>query len=264
MLLTAFFDETASSPQLRIRGVAGQIFDNDGLIAFTEAWSRIVAEYRDDFSLDLRPMHATDCCGHYARKHFEGWMHELRTRACVELARICAQTRIGGAVSTVEDFDYAAFEAQYPRAAAEGGSPYTAATMACMGLAAKFLSKAEDEIVFVLETGGPHHDEVDRLLRKVANSDDLRRKYRYSTHAFVPKGDPRHTALISADILAWAVQEHYVRDDEAERAGIPEEPSTILRTLTAAPERPVFYYPMGPQRLALARMLRAVDGLLDL
>jgi hypothetical protein len=74
-VLNGFFDGTASPDGPQFAGVAGYLFDDDGLARFRQGYADLTEEYRREYNgLDIGVFHATECCGKKGYKQYAGWI----------------------------------------------------------------------------------------------------------------------------------------------------------------------------------------------
>jgi hypothetical protein len=174
----------------------------------------------------------------------------------MELANLSARTRRLAIVSTIEDADYRTYTDRAPHSARLAGNRHLAAIRTCMELAARQLGP-DERIFYVFEQGGDYEKDAEQFLNEIRARGNLKQKYRYDAHTFISKNDPRCLPMKATDLLAWAFQDQYVRDDAAERNDLDEQPSKLLKALAGDDSaRPLHYYPLGPKRLAIESMIR--------
>jgi hypothetical protein len=64
----------------------------------------------------------------------------------------------------------------------------------------------DGKIAYIFEAGHKHQTEANGVMNRIFNDADFKGRYRYASHAFVPKEDNR--PVQTADVLAW----HHVQD----------------------------------------------------
>jgi hypothetical protein len=196
--LTAFFDETQSHNDDPLTGVAGFLYDRNGIAEFEAKWAKRTHGHL------TKPFHTYDCFWGY--DDFKGWPEPVRHLLMHDLAEIIERTRIAALVAYTYHNEYEEWAADHRRAAHMVGSPYTACLLSCVDLAAAFAkTKAlEGDLIYIFESGAEHQAEANRFMQTVAKRPKIREALRYGGHAFSPKH--KEPLLCAADFLAWEWQ----------------------------------------------------------
>jgi hypothetical protein len=221
LLLHGFFDGTVGHKGPRLDGVAGYLFDDDGLARFTRGWSELVADISAiDPSIDLKRFHAVECCGPRQFKHFERANPDLCRRICKRIAELTKETRLAGFVSVCETKVFDKWASENPELAEGIQSPYSIALRRCIERVSSYVKKnGNDRVFFWLEHGDKGQNEAERILIKIRDSEPLRERFSYFNHLIVQKGHSEAVALVSADLLAWEWNRNFSELLQAERDG---------------------------------------------
>jgi hypothetical protein len=211
-VLSGYFDETVVQHGPPLTGVGGFLFDADSVAKFDAAWGPEIAQLK-------KPFHTSACGGRQGRDDFADWSSPKRDDFLKKLARITADTRDAGFVSTVLHSDYDKFISKNPGHSIIAGSPYTLALMACVDAARNYMEKnyPDEDIYYWFEAGAPKEKEAQEFMRRLKNHKNSGKYYRVAGYSFVEK---KHApALCSADFLCWEWQRNYVEADHDEKDG---------------------------------------------
>jgi hypothetical protein len=209
--LTAFFDETGTHEGHLLTGVAGFLYDSDGIARFEAEWRKRTAA---DFP---EPFHTVDCF--WGHGQFAGWPWPLRMQLMHELGDLISRTRIAGFVAYVEQEDYKKWAEHDPTQVDFVGSPYTICLLTCIEMVAAFLKsrKLDGEVFYLFEQGCSRQWEADGFLHRIMQNDLWRKGLRYQGHGFAMKKSA--SVLCTADFLGWQWQRNYAEIIESENAG---------------------------------------------
>ena len=208
-MLSGFFDGTASPDEPKFSGVAGYLFDDDGLARYRAGAGVIRNQIREDFGLRFDVFHATACCGNSGREEFSGWLPEVRFRICREMATLAANTRLAGFATLAEKADFDAIHRRDKKIASRIGGLYPATFLAGMERVAWFAKQRNEKVFFWLEQGDPKQKIADSFLTKIGSDERLRERFAYFSHAIVPSAHPEAAPLAAADQLAWECKRNF-------------------------------------------------------
>lgn len=208
-LLSGFFDGTASPDDPQFSGVAGYLFDDDGLARYRAGADAIRDQIKNDFGLIFDTFHSSACCGRSGYDEFTHWPPQLRSKLCREMATLAADTRMAGFVTLAEKADFDAIKQRDEKLASRIGGLYPATLLAGIERVAAFAKHKNERVFYWLEQGDPKQKVANNFLTKIGSDDRLRERFSYFSHALVPKGHSEAVALAAADQLAWECKQNF-------------------------------------------------------
>jgi hypothetical protein len=217
-VLSGFFDGTVSD-QPRFAGVAGYLFDDEGLARYRSGAKAIRDQIFSDFGLSFKTFHATECCGGKGRVDFARWPLEVRSRLCREMATLAANTRLAGFATLAEHADFDAVQRHDDEIAERIGGLYPATLLSGIERVAWFAKQKGERVFYWLEKGDPKQDVADRFLTKISTDERLKERFAYFSHALLPKDHSDGVALAAADQLAWECRRNFTELLQAAVAG---------------------------------------------
>jgi hypothetical protein len=183
-----FIDESYDDKQPPILCVAGYVYRKMRAVEFGREWGQYLR------LKELPYFHMSECA--HRDGIFKGRSDTVAiAKRLIELTR--SKTAYGFAV-TVDEEAYA--RVVQPR---EGmPSAYAFALKSCIGMVKnwKERSHATGPTSFFFEEGHKHQKDANNFLSWLFSSEEIKAKYGYAGHAFVPKETP---AMHPADFLAW-------------------------------------------------------------
>jgi hypothetical protein len=207
--LSGFFDGTASPDAPKFSGVAGYLFDDDGLTRYRAGAEEIRYKIENDFGLCFNVFHATRCCGNSGRDEFTGWPTEVRLRLCREMALLAADTRLAGFATFAEQADFDTIKQYDERQAARIGGLYPATLLAGIERVASYAKQKNERVFYRFEQGDPKQNVADDFLARIGSDERLRERFACFSHELVPKGHSEAVALAAADQLAWECKRNF-------------------------------------------------------
>ena len=205
-LLSGFFDGTACPDDPKFSGVAGYLFDDDGLARYRAGASAVRDRLNADLGLSFNVLHATSCCGSRRYEEFRDWPGEVRQRICREMAKLAADTRLAGFVTLAQQSE---FEALDTNIAAKLAGLYPATLLAGIERVSWFAKQRNERVFYWLEQGDPKQAVANDVLNKISSDERLRERFAYFSHAIVPKNHSEAVALVAADQLAWECKRNF-------------------------------------------------------
>lgn len=192
----AYFDETNSEDKHTLLAVSGYIFERDQCLALDGVWRQILEDYK-------LPYFRMSACAHGA-KPFDKLGKDEREEAARRAIKAIKDHMLFGFSASVREKDYA--EWMPPRNTV--GSPYVwCCWNSLIGVREWAIRTGfTGKIAYYFEAGHKHQTEANGVMNRIFKDDDFRRRYRYGSHAFVPKETNR--PVQTADVLAW----HHVQD----------------------------------------------------
>lgn len=207
-LLNGFFDGTVGE-EPKFSGVAGYLFDDDGLAQYRAGADRIRHQIKSDFGLSFKIFHATACCGRSAHDEFVGWPPEVRSRLCREMAKLAADTTLAGFATLAIQADFDALRQHSESNASRIGGLYPATLLSGIERIASFAKQKGERVHYWLERGDPKQDVADNFLSRISKDERLRERFAYFSHSMVPKDHSEAVALAAADQLAWECKRNF-------------------------------------------------------
>jgi hypothetical protein len=249
LVLDAFFDDTRIQPSPETVGVAGLMFDMDGLRRFNEAWAPRVAGLSKPFR--------TAAC-RWGHEPFEDWMLDDRLRLLKDLAILIAETRDAGVTATVDEEEYTEFKTKNNGLAEFVGSPFTLTLMTCVDSVCSYMDTAypNETVNFWFEAGSKNQAEANAFFRRLYDNAYLRERYRVQAWAFVPKRGA--VALCAADFLAWEWQYNYKNALKYGDVKWTENFKLLYRDASA---KPIFSNALRRNRMGVRAMVSAFHSL---
>jgi hypothetical protein len=195
-IIEAYFDESSSEDDHTLLAVSGYIFDKDRCLSLDAAWQKMLENYG-------LPYFRMSACAH-GNSPFDKLSAPQRDEAARRALAIIKEHMLFGFSSSVREKDYTAW--MPPRNTV--GSAYV---WCCWNSLIGVRIWAEKNrfggrIAYFFEAGHKHQTEANGVMNRIFNDADFRQRYRYASHAFVPKEYNR--PVQTADILAW----HHVQD----------------------------------------------------
>jgi len=225
VVLKAYFDESISGDK-KLLAIGGFLFDRTHARRLNRQWKLILKDYNLDF------FHMCDCAnGAPPYDAMERGRRDRLARRLINAIHSHAELQIAVSVN-VEEFiassRKASIETGMDFLNAFGG-PYTWAAQACMESVAQWCKERayNGPITYFFEQGNAFQTEADRFLNMIPFDKEVRTKYRYYTHVFVPKETEHGNRLVqAADILAW----EWMRDRSEQIEKISVRPRRLSLT----------------------------------
>jgi hypothetical protein len=255
LALDGFFDDIKLPREPQIVGVAGFLFDLDGLKRFDSEWAPRVA------GLD-KPYRTASCFG--CAPPFSSWLEEDRKRLLKDLAVLIADTRDAGFTATVELSEYHTFIRKHPDAANVIGSPYALSLLVIVESVLRYMKEAYpgETVNSWFEKGdiGPD-EEAAAFLRRACKSWEQTGPAIIERFSFAPKTSA--LALCAADFLAWEWQRNYYEMSEREMAGEKDggQWRDNFKLLFKQDSKPIYPNPLWERRLELREMINSIAKL---
>jgi len=217
--LTAFCDETGTHGCAPLTCVGGYVFDEDGQKAFTEKWAEVMEPLR---RRGIRYFHAAPC--NAGDEPFSNLNFAERQALFGDLISLVRDTAKFGMAAGIEDH---IFKEVMERNKVQEftGSKYTACALRSLSSLQQWADEQgfDGKILYRFESGNEHQGEADCMMRCIADSPDLSKRFRYEGHSFEPKYSL--LPLQAADLWVWLWQ----------RAFSDENWSAYLRSLLRKP-----------------------------
>jgi hypothetical protein len=217
LALAGYFDDVGLPREPRLSGVAGFLFEWDGVFRFNENWGPRLAR--------LSKPYRTATCFSRASP-FDSWASEDCELLMKDLANLIADTRDAGFVAAVELSEYNDFVDKNPAARATIGHPYTLSLLVLVGSVVEYMQATfpNEKVHLFFEKGdSAPEDEADGFLRRACASWEQIGVSVIEGYSFVPK--KKHPALCAADFLAWEWQRNYWEKADNEKRGEPAGPA---------------------------------------
>jgi hypothetical protein len=254
-VLEAFFDETGTHQGSPVTGVAGFLFDKEGLQRFDSGWEKI--------GYDLKQPYRTAHCAarHGQFRDSKKWPPWRCDQLMGKLAMLSSETRIAGFIASTQQADFAKLSADTPSLARWGKSIYSIALLQCLDMVGWFArQRGEQDVYYWFEEGGQHEAEARDIIKRASLDPVLKKRFRHGGDSFVPKG--QLVALYSSDQLGWEWQSNYAKLLHAEESGSLDlySESENFETLCGNGGQ-IFIEDMGPAKLAIRGMVHAFHHL---
>ncbi len=202
LVLKAYFDESISADK-RTLTVAGFLLDKEHARRLSKKWGAILRDYGIDW------FHMTDCANGASPYDALGRPKSDRlARRLIRAIRQHAEMHIAVSVDLPEFVDCcrtASAQSGIDVLHSFGG-PYTWCTQWCMDVVGGWCKERayNGPVTYIFEQGNSFQVEADRFMGFIPFNQEIKSKYRYYTHAFLPKKGPQGNRLLQAsDILAW-------------------------------------------------------------
>lgn len=225
MFLTACFDESIRFDFNHAICVGGYLFKPAAYAKFKRQWHRTVLRYG---KRRFTAFHMVDLFA--GGKEYKGMKTEHRV-AILDAAVIAIGAHAYAAIGTY--FDQTEFERAVSADWAKSyGSIYSLACQLCLQATGHWLNEwhCPMRVKYLFEQGHKHCDEANARLTEVTKRDDIRKLFRYRSHAFVDGIEP---GLQTADLFAYTITRVH-----AHVAGKPVYPAFVptLLKLAEAPK----------------------------
>ena len=218
-LLEAYFDESERANGLLC--VAGYVF------AAPQA-RKLTKEFRAAFG-SYGGFHMKELV--HKRKGYKGISDKERARLVKRAVDIVNKRFTYGVAITVNRHEY---ETQAPRWIRGFKNAYPYLCHMAMLAVATLAEKHNDPgpITYIFEAGNPFEAEARDAVKQVATTPELKRLYRHSGDAFLPKADA--VPMQAADLLSWETAKFKVETEDENLRPIRE---SLLSLLAANPKR---------------------------
>lgn len=190
--IEAYFDESGSHDGSPVLCVAGYVMDSGRARLLDLDWQSVLRRF------GLRYFRMSDCA--HGRGHFKRLPREQRILIATKMISVVTEHASVGIGATINMEDYARFMVPLPQL----GGAYSFCARHC--LAATQIAIEEDfgipgDVAYFFESGHKSQAEANGIMNQVFEDQELRREYRYASHAFMPKESS--SALQAADLFAW-------------------------------------------------------------
>jgi hypothetical protein len=189
-ILQAYFDESQRKTGLLC--VAGFVFAAPQAKKFSKEFSAVFGRYGGFHMVDLVAR----------RQGFKGISEADRDLLIREAVRIVAQRFTYGVAVAANVAEY---DAIAPKFMTGFKSPYSFLCHMAMTAVPLIARKHSDPspVTYIFEAGHSDRAEAEAFVGLMGTTEESRKHYRYSGHAFLPKADA--IPLQAADLLAWEV-----------------------------------------------------------
>jgi hypothetical protein len=213
ILLTAYFDETNTSPNQKVPVVAGYIASEFQWRRFGEQWNKLLYNFRIpiDDRYGIRVAHRSELHRPYgAYKDWDDARREAFIDKAQQIIRRHTKIPIGSAVAR-EDFDTATLK----RMRGILGGAYGWCAYTCLHQVKRYCDEINHKqpVRFVFELGGPKWRHLNKLFEFLGKHQGLRELYRAESISFDTK---KLRPLHAADFLAYDLG-HFFLDQRIER-----------------------------------------------
>lgn len=230
-VLHVFLDETGTNKRHPITGVAGFLFDRAGVSAFEREWQ--LRSYKL-----IKPYRTAHCAGRHGQ--FFDWEFSDRLMLMGDLARLITKTRQAGFIATVTQADFDEFARGSPTALPFIRSPYSLCLLKCLYLVGSYMDKMgiADDVHYWIEAGDEHEQEGADFLRRIRNSEILKKRCHVGGSAFIPKTCA--PALCSADLIGWLWQRIYTEAMGNDDGKVTDEWNSIFEIIRSDRTHPLY------------------------
>jgi hypothetical protein len=188
-LIEAYFDESIDDGST-VLCVAGYLFRKEDCRDLDLKWKAVL----DRFGL---PFFRMSACAH-GNWPFDKLCRDQRIEAETLMIKIIRSHMLFGSAVSVNEREYNSWSAlQYI------GNAYTYCCWQSLAGMRHWMeeNKIDGDVAYFFESGHQHQSEANEVMKRIFSNSDLKRHYRYVTHAFVDK--KRVRPVQTADILAW-------------------------------------------------------------
>jgi len=193
--MSAFFDESGTHEGSPFLCVAGYLFSSDQLLKLDGAWNSMLE------SKGIKYFRMSSCA------HGNGIFKELSPQDCIDIETeaiflIKEHMTLGYAVSL--DMNVAHMIEKIPGPNPKWfNNPYTFTCYLCLVAVKKWIgdNNYQGEVAYFFESGHASQGDANKLMNRIFSKEELRIKYRYSSHSFADKANVR--PLQCADLLSW-------------------------------------------------------------
>lgn len=195
LMLEVFFDATGSGKDDSVLAVAGFVYDQDGLMAFLEAWEPRVQ--------GLCKAYRTSSCN-AGQDAFAGWPCKRRERLINRLAVLSVKHALAGFVVATGKEDYEAVRQVLPEIRELIDSPYAlcAANVLAMASSWAFHNFPGKELHYWFECGDTGEHQARVLVDNFITGPETKQHFsNIGSGSWRKKG--KGSAFASADLLAW-------------------------------------------------------------
>jgi hypothetical protein len=247
--MLACFDETTGGDRNdKLDAVAGYLFDAEGIARYLKRYREYVEPLIPPDKKGRKIFHAASCFA--ARDQYKSVPREIRYAIMGRMATVIGESVIVGTVVVVEHEQYRLGKRGRYMRLRTGGQPspdgvtpwmdsmYSMCLHRCIASLNQWLTAERpnaSRIEYVIEQGSRQPDAA-QVLDRIANNEQLRARYRWGRHRFVPKA-PDNPWLFAPDFYAWEWQRY---DRLAENGRAQDEPSLLQPALDAKPHTALY------------------------
>ncbi len=199
-VIQAYFD--GSEGHKGYYAVGGYVFEKRSVRPFERLWRRMLKTY------SLPHFHMTDC--NSRQDVYEHWDKQMAEDFQKEAFRIIELHAKYGVFSAIKVSDFA----QNPIISRFMKSPFSLCSYSIL-LQCGEISKDHGDnskYSYIFEDGDDFQADVGTILKSISKNEEMRERYRYSSHGFLPK--EQSLPAQAADILAWHATKQLSRPNE--------------------------------------------------
>ena len=190
MTLSVYIDESYNEKESSVLCVSGYVFRTLAANEFARSWKPYLRNN------SLKHFHMVDCA--HRKEEFEGWKTDDCARVETRLIFLTRTYSAYGFAVTVDTADYNELLAnQFNLKSAYSFALFIGLVMVRRWMEAKAFN---GECSYFFEQGHPHQSDANGFMNWIFESEEVRARYRYGQHSFLPKETPW---LHPADMLAW-------------------------------------------------------------
>ncbi|MGB9369513.1 MAG: DUF3800 domain-containing protein [Xanthobacteraceae bacterium] len=190
-LIESYFDESGSHDGSPALGVAGFAFTKAGAAKLDQEWGSVLERYELPF------FHMVDCA--HGNPPFDRLTRDERIAVEKEMIALIRDNLLCGYGVSISEREYNEFFPDH----VPYGSAYSLCCWTCLEVVQHWIEAngIEGDAAYFFEAGHASQSEANRIMTRILSHEQLRRDYRYSSHAFADKKKLR--PLQAADLLAW-------------------------------------------------------------
>jgi hypothetical protein len=252
----AYFDETGTHDKAPDTVIAGYVFCKAGAKLFRRMFDENVYPLLPPDEDGNRIFHATKCIGGFDQ--FTILSVPQRERIVDLMVDAMKASVSFGVVVGMEQQEYAKALACSPALRELAGDEYSVCLIRAIENLAKRLDddNVKGRLEYVFEAGCNHQKEANAILGNIANSAELKKRYRWHNYAFREKS-PDVPQLFAADLLAWEWQRARINSLTPDRG---EWRLTLQRLFDGTPHIPSYLTSVS---VGLRGFVNAFYGLTD-
>jgi hypothetical protein len=254
-VLHGFFDDTKSRGPDIMFGLAGFLFDSDGLARFQRDWAKRAP--------GLSPKFRTSTFRSRDGEVYRAASQHDREFLLRDLARLIARYRGAGFVCSV---DVAAVNQWLAKSNSKARSllgPYSICAIEILRMIREYLTGigCDEEVAITLEAGTNGEADAAVILNRIVAREEIHKTYGIAGFAPVRKG--AHAALIAADYLACEWQANYCEVAKLEREGKDAgQWREEFKLLFEADSQPILHKHLSSDRqFDMLEMMFSIQGL---